>query len=85
MKRIIRILSMSHNIFVLNFWSIVDKKALPVSGATMGTDHHRPHHFTVKVTRDGKEKNSAPSLGSQFLLRPYRSAALPIDVAMNYR
>ena len=31
----------------------------------------------VKVTRDGKEKNSAPSLGSQFLLRPCRSAVLP--------
>ena len=46
MKRIIFILNMSHNIFVLNFWSIVDKKVLPVSGVTMGTGHHRPHHFT---------------------------------------
>ena len=68
---------MSHNIFVLNFWSIVDKKALPVSGATMGTGLTDLIILRVKVTRDGKEKNSAPSLGSQFLLRPCRSAALP--------
>ena len=68
---------MSHNIFVLNFWSIVDKKALPVSGATMGTGLTDLIILRVKVTRDGKEKNSAPSLGSQFLLRPRRSAALP--------
>ena len=68
---------MSHNIFVLNFWSIVDKKALPVSGATMGTGLTDLIILRVKVTRDGKEKDSAPSLGSQFLLWPCRSAALP--------
>ena len=69
---------MSHNIFVLNFWSIVDKKALPVSGATTwGQVITDLIILRVKVTRDGKEKNSAPSLGSQFLLRPRRHAALP--------
>ena len=42
----------------------------------------------VKVTRDGKEKNSAPSLGSQFLLRPRKERGPPThirDVAMNER
>ena len=68
---------MSHNIFVLNFWSIADKEALPVSGATMGTGLTDLIILRVKVTRDGKEKNSVPSLGSQFLLRPRRNAALP--------
>ena len=88
MKRIISILSMSHNIFVLNFWSIVDKKALPVSGATMGTGHHRPHHFTGHgYQRREREELSSVSL---FAVSPSaaRSAALPrtfIDVAMNYR
>ena len=88
MKRIISILSMSHNIFVLNFWSIVDKKALPVSGATMGTGHQRSHHFTGQgyQRREREELSSV----SRFAVSP--SAAQErgppthvIDVAMNYR
>ena len=79
---------MSHNIFVLNFWPIVDKKALPVSGATMGTGHHRPHHFTGHgyQRREREELSSV----SRFAVSP--SAAQErgppthiIDVAMIYR
>lgn len=88
MKRIIPILSMSHNIFVLNFWSIVDKKALPVSGATMGDRSHRPHHFTGQgYQRQEREELSSVSL---FAVSPSgRAERGPpthiIDVAMNYR
>ena len=77
---------MSHNIFVLNFWSIVDKKVLPVSGATW-TRSSQTSSLRVKVIRDGKEKNSAPSLGSQFLLRPRKERGPPthiINAAMKY-
>ena len=88
MKRIISILSMSHNIFVLNFWSIVDKKTLPVSGATMGTGHHRPHHFTGQ----GYQRREREELSSVSRFADSPSAAQErgppthvIDVAMNYR
>ena len=65
---------MSHNIFVLNFWSIVDKKALPVSGATMGTGLTDLIILRVKVTRV-----------SPLAVQERGPSTHIIDVAMNYR
>ena len=57
----ISILSMSHNIFVLNFWSIVDKKALPVSGATWTRSSQTSSFFLCAYLRVHSPNNSTKS------------------------
>ena len=56
MKRIISILIMSHNIFVLNFWSIVDKKVLPVSGATWTRSSQTSSFYGSRLPETGKRR-----------------------------
>lgn len=87
MKRIISILSMSHNIFVLNFWPIVDKR-LFLFQARHGPGHHRPHHFTGQGYQ--RRKREELSSVSRFAVSPsaVQERGPPthvIDVAMNYR
>ena len=85
----ISIFRMSHNVFVLNFWSIVDKKALPVLGVTMGQVIHIPHHFTGQGRQRRESERELCSV-SLFAVSPSavqeRGPPTHIrDVAMNER